>query len=555
MFMRKTRYSLFALWTVCVLLGVAGCAHVQDTSEAPPEQAKSGGTNENLFAGVRARIQRAMVESQIPGFAVAVARDGEILWEEGFGWADREKRIPVTPHTMFSLASVSKPLAATGLMVLVQQGEIDLDAPVNDYLPEDSQLKVWVGDPNDVTVRRLANHTAGLPRHENFYHAHELQRKPSMAESIRRFGNTVMLPGERYRYSNFGYGILPYLIEYVSGKSFADFMWTEVFVPLNMTRSSVEIGPGLEEFAAARYDEGDRPIPFYNTDHVGASDIYASAHDLALFGIFHLGQAGADQKGILSDEFRLAMQVPTASMNPANPPDTPSAPGSYYGIGWVLDDNAMGKQVSHTGGMGGVATRIALMPDEGIVVVAVANKSCHLPWWIEREILAVLVPDYSERIEKYRQERRGGRRRNRPQEYKPVPELLGDWEGEVHTYEGNCPMTLSFKESGDIIATLVKSEERYPWPVLVVDATFTNNRFMGKMAGRIFTRDSNRRRRVTPFHHLDLDLTLRDDVLNGAVIAIAGNSLSYWVELHKKQEPQTTDETEPADQPDQTAAP
>ena len=79
--------------------------------------------SKDVFEDVRARIRREMTESCIPSLAVAVARNGEILWEEAFGWADREKRIPATPHTMYSQASVSKPMTATGLMVLVEQGK------------------------------------------------------------------------------------------------------------------------------------------------------------------------------------------------------------------------------------------------------------------------------------------------------------------------------------------------------------------------------------------------------------------------------------------------
>ena len=86
------------------------------------------------FDGIRAFIRKQLVETQMPSIAVAVARDGKILWEEGFGWADREKRIAATEHTMYSLASISKPITATGLMVLAGAGKIELDRPINEYL-------------------------------------------------------------------------------------------------------------------------------------------------------------------------------------------------------------------------------------------------------------------------------------------------------------------------------------------------------------------------------------------------------------------------------------
>src|SRR5881296_3286584 len=99
----------------------------------------------NTFAHIRELIRQRLVEQTIPSLAVAVARDGEILWEEGFGWADRENRVPATEHTMYSLASISKPITTTGLMVLKERGKLELDRPVNEYLGA-AKLKAWIGD-------------------------------------------------------------------------------------------------------------------------------------------------------------------------------------------------------------------------------------------------------------------------------------------------------------------------------------------------------------------------------------------------------------------------
>src|SRR5438034_2341809 len=123
----------------------------------------------DVFGAVRDLIRGRLVEQVVPSLAVAVARDGEILWEEGFGWADRENRVPATEHTMYSLASISKPITATGVMVLKERGKLDLDRPINDYLGE-AKLKAWIGDAAEATVRRVANHTSGLPLHWHFFY-------------------------------------------------------------------------------------------------------------------------------------------------------------------------------------------------------------------------------------------------------------------------------------------------------------------------------------------------------------------------------------------------
>jgi CubicO group peptidase (beta-lactamase class C family) len=341
------------------------------------------------FQEVRAKIKRELVEKDVPSLAVAVARNGKIIWEEGFGWADREKRISATEHTMYSLASISKPITATGLMVLVERGLIDLDKPINDYLGE-SKLNGRAFDTSGATVRRVANHTAGLPLHYQFFYRDEPYRRPAMDETIRRYANLVTPPGERSQYSNLGYGIIDYVLERVSGKSYPDFMREEVFVPLGLTRMSVHIGPGLEEFTATRYTPDGTPYPFYDFDHPGGSAVFSSAHDLVRFGMFHLKNHLTDQRQIISDGSIDEMHKPTAS----------EEEGSGYGIGWASSTNDKGlRTISHSGGMGGVRTNLILLPDQNAAVVVLCNASSSLPSDISREIIVVLAPGKTEEPE------------------------------------------------------------------------------------------------------------------------------------------------------------
>jgi CubicO group peptidase (beta-lactamase class C family) len=351
-----------------------------------------------------------------------------------------------------------------------------------------------------------------------------------MEESVRRYGNVVSPPGERCRYSNIGYGILDYLIERLSGTSYSDFMRREVFLPLGMNHSSVDIGPGLEGFQAIRYSDNGLALPFYDFDHRGASAVFSSAHDLVRFAMCHLKQLRQDQKAILSDESIEAMQVPTASMGSPSPADPNLRTRSGYGTGWVIDDDELDYRVSHGGGMGGVATKLLLLPREGIAVAALANTGCQLPYKIEGDILSVLLPGYAARLAE-RQAKKTGEAANVPaSEFQAVPELLGNWRGVVQTYKGTLPMELSFKPSGDIHARL----KDQLW-ALLNDARLMDGRLSGKMLGNIGTEDANRR----PYD-LHLDLKLRGNVLNGSITAISlptrlGNALSHWVEVKKDQ--------------------
>jgi len=502
------------------------------------------------FDKLRDLIRSRIVEQGIPSLAVSVAWKGEIIWEEAFGWADLKRRLPATIHTPYSLASVSKPITATAIMKLVEAGQIDLDKPVNDYLSPGSQLNVWIGDPREVTVRRLASHTAGLPGQMNFYMESERGQMPPREESIRRYGNIITPPGERYQYANFGFGILDHIVARVSGLSFADFLRREIFLPLGMNRSSLDIAPGLAPYAASRYhgewnqgfgviagdgtyaasrnDGEGKPLPFYEMDHPGASSVWASVHDLARFGLFHLRQRLPDQRAILSDQTILSMQQPAVRMNKVSPSDLNLRATSQYGIGWVIDQDDLDHRISHGGGMMGAASKILLIPEHGIVIATASNTFAPLAYTIERDILAELLPEYAAKFEQYdERKKKSGKAQGSSAGKFPVEELTGEWRGTLHTYEKQLPIELSFLPTGEVHAKIGDQLSS-----LVNDARFAEACLTGKMMGSVETFDANRRPRH-PLHHLVLDLKMRGKSLNGAIVSVAGNMLSHWTELHK----------------------
>jgi CubicO group peptidase (beta-lactamase class C family) len=483
-----------------------------------------------MFERTRDLVDAALREESLPSVAVAAARGDEVLWEEAVGWADRERRVPATVDTMYSLASISKPFTTTGLMILVERGKIDLDRPINDYLAE-AKLAGRAGDSAEATVRRVANHTAGLSLHYQFFYDDEPRARPSMDETIRRYGSLISAPGTRYQYSNLGFGILEYIIERADGRSFADFMREEVFLPLGMFHTSVDIGPGLETFAATRYAADGLPYPFYTFDHPGASAVYSSARDLLRFGMFHIGHSGPDQKQILSPEALKEMQRITAH----------SLPGRAAGVGWRLIEDDMGfVSVGHDGGMGGVQTSLRMIPSEGITVVALCNSSKRaglVPYGLPEELFSEMLPEYSRR---YRAAQAEGLFAG-PEEPAPVPPfeppaaLVGEWEGTVLTMSGERPLTLWFHPDGDVVA-------RYAGQLrsLVNDAALVDGRVIGRFLGDIDTPDCSYRP-----HYLQLDLGWEGDVLQGALLAVTlpsdsgtpgrrvGNALNHWTRLER----------------------
>lgn len=472
---------------------------------------------DDRFDPVRKRIRQQLEEKSIPSLTVAVAKDGKIVWEEGFGWADREQRIPADANTPYSLASISKPMTATGLMTLVRDGKLDLDRPVDDYLGA-AKLTARVGDAREATVRRVANHTAGLPLHYQFFYADEAPKRPPMDETLRRYANLITPPGEVLQYSNLGYGVLDYVIARVSGQSYPEFMRTQVFQPLGLTHTSVDIAPELHAIAATRYGTDGKPLPFYDFDHPGGSAVFSSAHDLVRFGMFHLKDHLRGQKPILSDALIDQMHRPTT---PADH-EGKTLPG--YGIGFAVSERGAYRLVSHTGSMGGVATQMLLLPKQDLAVVVLSNANTEVPRNIANDIVRAVLPDWPETP-----------KQQTPEPFAATPALLGRWSGKIVTYTGEIPITLEFQPDGDIHARI---GERMP--VLIDQAAFEHDRFSGQLPVSIDTPD-------TQLHptNTSLSLTLRGDVLNGAASSIdwgeglpedprTRNALSHWIELTKQ---------------------
>lgn len=317
------------------------------------------------LAPARATIAQMIADGLAPAIAIAVLEDSVVTWAEGFGMADREKERPATADSIFRLASISKPFTATALMRLVEQGDLDLDACVNRYL-EGEGVIAYRGEASAITLRRLANHTAGLPTHWSFYYAGSTP--PPRAETIARYGFAAWAPGTRSNYSNLAFGILDHVIARTSKRSFRAYLVAEVLDPLGMTHTDLGVRPGQEDHAAVGYvtDSQGRfaPVTEYGFDHDGASAVRSSARDLMRFAAMHLGDGETGGVRVLRTETARAMRVPTSS-----------PPGNNFGVAWSVGTARGTPVVRHTGGMPGVSTALELYPDRRAAIAVLTNCS------------------------------------------------------------------------------------------------------------------------------------------------------------------------------------
>lgn len=494
----------------------AGLVVLMGTGRAVAAHAQAGPSDS--LAPVRALIRQLMSERGIPSVVVASAKGGRIVWEEAFGLANRERHVPATTTTMYSLASISKPFTATGLMVLVQRGAVKLDAPVNDYLGA-AKLRAFEGRAEDATVRRVANHTSGLPTHYQFFYADEPYRRPTMDETISRYGILVAPPGTRANYSNLGFGIIDYIIERTSRTPYPEFMRREVFTPLGLARTAVVVRPITGDTVAERYDQRGAAIPWYDFDHRGASAVYSSAHDLIRFAMFHLKDHLRDQRAILPDSTLDAMHRATARHSEL----------VGYGIGWRTHYEDFGYTgIGHTGGMPGVATLMRTYPEEDAAVVVLTNSADNAAvGQITRAVMSALLPRYAEKAKAFVAPA--------PPARATIPaDLHGEWQGEVRTWQGTVPLRLSVAPDGGARVRLGTGAEE-----AMENVTWRDTLLTGTFSGTLPAADMNRH----PYR-LRLAVAPRGARLTGVVNAEASPgdtarlyySLPSWVWLARPSE-------------------
>jgi len=299
---------------------------------------------------------------RIPGLSIAVAREGTIVWSEGFGLADLEQRVPVSPLTRFRAGSVSKVLTTAGLARLVEDGKIDLDAPVQRYVPAFPK-KAW-----PVTTRHLAGHTAGIRHYQND-HAGPLRGAPhfeSVAKGLTIFQNDPLLfePGTKYAYSSYAWNLISAVIEGASGEEFLGYMKRTVFEPLGLRGTGADHGDAIVPYRTRFYTKGAQDV-LRHAPHVDNSYKWAgggflsTAEDLARFGSAHL-QPGFLRKATLDLLF--------TSQRLTSGKDT------GVGIGWRVGTDPQGRKILHHGGtIEGGRAMLMMFPESKVVVAMLAN--------------------------------------------------------------------------------------------------------------------------------------------------------------------------------------
>lgn len=322
-------------------------------------EAPGSGKYATVVRESRALIDSIMRARNIPGLSIAVSVDGEIVWSEGFGFADLEQRTPVQTTTKFRIGSISKPLTAAGLGLLYERGLVDLDAPVQRYVPYFPEKAKGV-----VTTRLLAGHLAGM-RHYNGLEFLSNRRYASVTEGLSIFQDDTLLtpPGEKYSYSSYGWNLISAVIEGASGEEFLAYMMENVIRPLGMTHTVADYNDSIIVGRSGFYERADDGAlinaPYVDNSYKWAGGGFLSTpEDLLRLADAHL-RGNFLKPGTLNVWW-------TSQRNTAGEE-------VGYGIGWNVGEMGGNRVISHGGGSVGGNSWLGILPDAGVVLAITTN--------------------------------------------------------------------------------------------------------------------------------------------------------------------------------------
>ena len=323
-------------------------------------------------------IEEQMAYRQIPGLAIGVIYDQELIWARGYGFSDLDRQTPVSPTTPFRIGSVTKGFTATAILQLRDAGKLRLDDPIRRHLPEFT-IENPFPDAPPITVWHLLTHTAGLPRDGAYpyWTDHEF---PTTEELIAGAATQTLVytPGTEYKYSNLGISLLGAIIETVSGENYRDYITQNIFVPLGMKDSSVDPNSAQTDSLAKAYmrrqpDGSRQTMDYYEVRGMAAmGSIVSTVEDIAKFAALNIRQGNTTTDGpVLS----------TATMREMHRPHWvyPSWSGAM-GLGFRIAPRDGVNTVSHGGWIGDHRAHLLSVPEKKLAVVAMTNAGDASPY-------------------------------------------------------------------------------------------------------------------------------------------------------------------------------
>jgi len=388
-------------------------------------------------------IQEEIERNDIQGLSIGLVDESGLFWSKGYGYEDKKNEARATDETLYRTASVTKPFTATGIMILVDRGLVDLDAPIKKYISEFSINRTYVKS-RPITVRDLLNHHSGLKR--DHYKGININNPPGLDFLVDELKNDYLaLPaGTLYKYSNINYALLGVLIEDVTGKTYSRFMEEVIFQPLGMENTFVGYDESKSPQISKSYEikgflfKRAKEIDQFPLRDRPAGSIISSVKDTAKFVrmILNDGRTPAGDQVISKESLdeMLKVQYPENELD-----DDP------YGLGWKVNKvplPGIETNIRHGGTLNGFSTLIAAAPEEGLGIIIYYNTN-HVfsRHYIANEALNLLAKEKSGAVDVQEQSRKD---RGVPLGSIKFEEYLGKYVG-----IGDLPLVMDMKLNGN----------------------------------------------------------------------------------------------------------
>jgi len=359
--MRQLSVRLITLFLIALLGGPAKL-RAQDNSTPP---------NFNGFDGF---VEQVMKDWKVPGLAVAVVKDGKVIYAKGFGYRDVKKGLKVTPDTLFAIGSCSKAFTATAMAILADEGKLDWDKPVRNYLPD---LMLHDGYATEhIRPRDLVTHQSGLPRHDMVWYGSPLSRK-EIFERLRYLEPSQPLHA-KFQYNNMMFMTAGVLVERISGATWEDFVRKKILDPLEMKTSNFSVNDSRKaaDFSLPYGEVKDeiKEIPFRNIDAIGpAGSINSSVNEMSRWLLMQLGKGKFNGRQIVSEKGLAETHMPQIVAGGDLKYDESFY--SSYAMGWAVTSYRGHPALSHGGGIDGFTSQVRFLPKDQLGVVVLTNSS------------------------------------------------------------------------------------------------------------------------------------------------------------------------------------
>jgi CubicO group peptidase (beta-lactamase class C family) len=355
------------MYRLAVILLALGCARAQTPSASSAFSAS---------ASLDSTLTRIFALDLAPGMSVAVVRDTQVIYAKGFGWADVEARRPVTPQTIFYIASTTKSFTGLAAAMLAEQGRLDLDAPLTRYLPT-AKLQAPL-NPDSITLRALLSHTHGIDNDGPIVFRTAYSGEQTNEQLLALLAaHPAAKTGREYVYGNVGYNIAALAMDQTLRESWRDVLQRLIFQPLGMTSTSAYVsrvpGDRLAQpygwepnagFARVPYNKGDANMQ-------AAGGLVSSATDMARWLEAHINGGVVDGRRI----FPAIAVAETHRRQAAFQREMRGVTSNGYGFGWQIGTLGADTILTHGGGFLGFSTHMSFMPNRRIGVVVMANEN------------------------------------------------------------------------------------------------------------------------------------------------------------------------------------